>query len=96
MMLAKTSPLLFPGPVSSVDALSIVHLKRDLQVPTILKQYDEDDEGYIPRTKSSTRDLDPFQHPTLIGLPWGSQVRASKVDMGCGGQGGTRRGNSVL
>lgn len=46
MMLTNTSPLLFPGPMSSVAALSIVHFKRDLQIPTILKEYDEDDEGY--------------------------------------------------
>ena len=55
MMLVETSPLLFPGPVSSVDALSTVHLKRDVEIPTILKEYDEDDEGYTEGKVVNTR-----------------------------------------
>jgi hypothetical protein len=83
----KTSPLLFPGPVSSVDALSIVHLKRNLQVSTSSRNMTKMTKA-IPRARSSTRDFNPFQHTALIGLPWESQVRASKVDMGYGGRRG--------
>ncbi|CZR69682.1 related to GCN4 translational repressor GCD14 protein [Phialocephala subalpina] len=84
-MASKTSPFLFSGPVSSADKLSIVHLKRDLQIPTILKEHDEDDEGYTEGKVVNTR-FGSFPHTTLIGLPWGSQVRASKVDTGSRGR----------
>lgn len=84
-MASKTSPFLFPGPVSSAEKLSIVHLKRDLQIPTILKEHDEDDEGYTEGKVVNTR-FGSFPHTTLIGLPWGSQVRASKVDTGSRGR----------
>jgi tRNA (adenine57-N1/adenine58-N1)-methyltransferase len=86
-MASKISPFLFPGVVSSANALSIVHLKRDLQVPTILKEHDEDDEGYTEGKVVNTR-FGSFPHTTLIGLPWGSQVRASKVDTGSRGRRG--------
>ena len=70
-----------------VDTLSIVHLKRDLQIPAILKDHDEDDEGYSEGKVINTR-FGSFPHSTLIGLPWGSQVRASKVDTGSRGRRG--------
>jgi tRNA (adenine57-N1/adenine58-N1)-methyltransferase len=84
-MASKTSPFFHPGTVSAADRLSIVHLKRDLQVPTILKEFDEDDEGYSEGKVVNTR-FGSFPHSTLIGLPWGSQVRASKVDTGSRGR----------
>ncbi|KAE8446238.1 hypothetical protein EG329_012463 [Mollisiaceae sp. DMI_Dod_QoI] len=84
-MASKASPFLFPGPVSSADTLSIIHLKRDLQIPTILKEHDEDDEGYTEGKVVNTR-FGSFPHTTLISLPWGSQVRASKVDTGSRGR----------
>ncbi|KUJ17831.1 tRNA methyltransferase complex GCD14 subunit [Mollisia scopiformis] len=84
-MSTKISPFLFPGPVSSIDSLSIIHLKRDLQIPTILKEHDEDDEGYAEGKVVNTR-FGSFPHTTLIGLSWGSQVRASKVDTGSRGR----------
>jgi tRNA (adenine57-N1/adenine58-N1)-methyltransferase len=84
-MAEKTSPFLFPGPAATADSLSIVHLKRDLQIPTILKARDEDDEGYSEGKVVNTR-FGSFPHSTLIGLPWGSQVRASKVDTGSRGR----------
>lgn len=83
----KTSPFLFPGPVATADSLSILHLKRDLQIPTILKARDEDDEGYSEGKVVNTR-FGSFPHSTLIGLSWGSQVRASKVDTGSRGRRG--------
>ena len=82
---ASPSPFFHPGTISTPDRLSIVHLKRDLQVPTILKEYDEDDEGYSEGKVVNTR-FGSFPHSTLIGLPWGSQVRASKVDTGSRGR----------
>lgn len=86
-MAFRTSPFLFPGPTSSIDTLSIIHLKRDLQIPTILKEHDDDDEGYTEGKVVNTR-FGSFPHTTLIGLPWGSQVRASKVDTGSRGRRG--------
>jgi hypothetical protein len=78
---------LFPGPVATAESLSILHLKRDLQIPTILKARDEDDDGYSEGKVVNTR-FGSFPHSTLIGLPWGSQVRASKVDTGSRGRRG--------
>ena len=86
-MADKVSPFLHPGPTSTVDKLSIIHLRRDLQIPTILKEHDEDDEGYSEGKVVNTR-FGSFPHSTLIGLPWGSQVRASKVDTGSRGRRG--------
>ncbi|KAH6724747.1 tRNA methyltransferase complex GCD14 subunit-domain-containing protein [Leptodontidium sp. MPI-SDFR-AT-0119] len=84
-MATKTSPFLYPGVVATADRLAIVHLKRDLQIPTVLKEHDEDDEGYSEGKVVNTR-FGSFPHTTLIGLPWGSQVRASKVDTGSRGR----------
>ncbi|POS87806.1 hypothetical protein EPUL_000267 [Erysiphe pulchra] len=84
-MAQKLSPFLFPGSVSTANQLAIVHLKRDLQIPVILREYDEDDEGYAEGKVLNTR-FGNFPHSTLIGLPWGSQVRASKVDTGSRGR----------
>ncbi|KAI6717411.1 hypothetical protein PZA11_005589 [Diplocarpon coronariae] len=81
----KTSPFLYPGAVSKDNSLAIVHLKRDLQIPTILKEHDEDNEGYSEGKVVNTR-FGSFPHKTLIGLAWGSQVRASKVDTGSRGR----------
>jgi tRNA (adenine57-N1/adenine58-N1)-methyltransferase len=84
-MAEKTSPFLFPGAVATAESLSILHLKRDLQIPTILKARDEDDDGYSEGKVVNTR-FGSFPHTTLIGLQWGSQVRASKVDTGSRGR----------
>lgn len=84
-MATKSSPFLYPGVVAKADRLAIVHLKRDLQIPTVLKEHDEDDEGYSEGKVVNTR-FGSFPHTTLIGLPWGSQVRASKVDTGSRGR----------
>ena len=53
----------------------------------ILKARVEDDEGYSEGKVVNTR-FGSFPHSTLIGLPWGSQVRASKVDTGSRGRRG--------
>jgi tRNA (adenine57-N1/adenine58-N1)-methyltransferase len=86
-MAPKLSPFLHTGAVATVDGLAIIHLKRDLQIPAILKDHDEDDEGYSEGKVINTR-FGSFPHNTMIGLPWGKQVRASKVDTGSRGRRG--------
>lgn len=89
-MAAKLSPFLCPSTVSQADQLAIVYLRRDQQTPTILKNRDDDDEGYAEGKVVNTR-FGSFPHNTLIGLPWGSQVRASKVDTGSRGRRNLKR-----
>ena len=91
IMASKPSPFLHPGPNSTPDNLCIIHLKRDLQIPTVLRSYDADNEGYSEGKVVNTR-FGSFPHSTLIGLPWGSQVRASKVDTGSRGRRGAGQG----
>ncbi|KAI9765516.1 MAG: tRNA (adenine-N(1)-)-methyltransferase catalytic subunit trm61 [Geoglossum simile] len=83
----RSSPFLDPGPVSTTDSLAILHLKRDLLLPTTLSELDENREGYDEGRVTNTR-FGSFPHSTLIGLPWGSQVRASNVDTGSRGRRG--------
>ena len=84
-MASKVSPFLHSGTVAQADKLSIVHLKRDLQLPTILREHDDDDEGYAEGKVVNTR-FGSFPHKTLIGRPWGSQILASRVDTGSRGR----------
>jgi len=84
-MTSNISPFLHSGNVAPADKLSIVHLKRDLQLPTILREHDDDDEGYAEGKVVNTR-FGSFPHKTLIGRPWGSQVLASRVDTGSRGR----------
>lgn len=79
------SPFIFTGPTAKPNDLAILHLKRDLLVPTILRSYDESNEGYSEGKVSNTR-FGSFPHSTLIGVSWGSQVRASTVDTGSRGR----------
>lgn len=83
--MASLSPFLAAGPVAAADKLAIVHLKRDHQVPTVLRTQDTDNEGYAEGKVVNTR-FGSFPHKTMIGLPWGTQVRASKVDTGSRGR----------
>jgi tRNA (adenine57-N1/adenine58-N1)-methyltransferase len=85
MMASQSSPFLHPGTLAQKDRLAIIHLKRDLQNPVLLKDTDEDDEGYAEGKVVNTR-FGSFPHTKLIGLPWGSQVRAVKVDTGSRGR----------
>ncbi|KAL9105614.1 MAG: hypothetical protein Q9187_008681, partial [Circinaria calcarea] len=84
---SNTSPFLDPGVCSRPDSLAILHLKRDLQVPTVLREEDDLKEGYSEGKVTNTR-FGSFPHSTLIGVPWGSQVRASAVDTGSRGRKG--------
>ncbi|MCJ1387058.1 tRNA (adenine-N(1)-)-methyltransferase catalytic subunit trm61 [Xylographa soralifera] len=83
--MTTTSPFLSPGPVAVTNNLAVLHLKRDLQVPVVLRSSDDKNEGYSEGKVTNTR-FGSFPHSTLIGVPWGSQVRASAVDTGSRGR----------
>lgn len=83
----QSSPFLHCGQNAENDSLAILHLKRDLSIPIVLRSYDELNEGYSEGKVSNTR-FGSFPHSTLIGVPWGSQVRASAVDTGSRGRRG--------
>jgi tRNA (adenine57-N1/adenine58-N1)-methyltransferase len=73
---STTSPFLSPG-LSTLDKhLCIISLKRDLQVSTVLRtQSAANSTDEITNTRFGS-----FPHSTLLNLPWGSQVVASKVE----------------
>ena len=83
----QTSPFVECGTTAKADSLAILHLKRDHCIPTVLRSRDELNEGYDEGKVTNTR-FGSFPHSTLIGLPWGSQVRASAVDTGSRGRKG--------
>ncbi|MCJ1464858.1 tRNA (adenine-N(1)-)-methyltransferase catalytic subunit trm61 [Pseudocyphellaria aurata] len=84
------SPFLSSRTAAQANSLAIIHLRRDLLIPTILRAHDDSNEGYSEGKVTNTR-FGSFPHSTLIGVPWGSQVRASAVDTGSRG----RRGDAV-
>ncbi|TAQ91253.1 hypothetical protein B7494_g429 [Chlorociboria aeruginascens] len=88
----KVSPFIYPGLVASADHLAILHLRRDQQIPTILKDRDNDNDGYTEGKVVNTR-FGSFPHSTLIGQSWGSQARASIVDTGSRGRRAQGNGN---
>lgn len=79
------SPFLSPFSHATANSLAILHLKRDHLLPTILQAQDLQNEGYSEGKVTNTR-FGSFPHSTLIGLQWGSQVRASAVDTGSRGR----------
>jgi len=88
---ARQSPFLQPGSTSSASSLAVLHLRRDQLLPTILQDKVAQETGYAEGAVSNTR-FGSYPHSTLIGLPWGSQVLASKVDTGTRGRKGQRGG----
>ncbi|EME39274.1 hypothetical protein DOTSEDRAFT_75110 [Dothistroma septosporum NZE10] len=78
-----SSPFLHTHATADPDSLAILHLKRDSLLPITLGKTTED--GYAEGAVTNTR-FGSFPHNTLIGLQWGSQVRASKVDTGTRGR----------
>ena len=80
---ARASPFLSTPSVAETDSLAILHLKRDNLLPVTLRS--QADDGYAEGAVTNTR-FGSFPHSTLIGLEWGSQVRASKVDTGTRGR----------
>ena len=81
-----------PPPKAEAGTLAMLHLKRDSTLPVTLRS-GADDEGYAEGAVTNTR-FGSFPHSTLIGLEWGSQVRASKVDTGTRGRKGKKNAQS--
>ena len=81
------SPFLTPLSHAQEGQLATLHLRRDLALPTILlaNASSSVNTGYAEGVVTNTR-FGSFPHSTLVGLPWGSQVRASQVDTGSRGQ----------
>ena len=81
------SSFLTPGPVAQEGSLASLHLRRDLSLPVLLSSAaaSSQDEGYAEGMVTNTR-FGSFPHSTIIGTPWGSQIRASKVDTGSRGR----------
>lgn len=84
------SPFLTPDEFAHADNVALLHLRRDQTIPTVLRTYDDKNEGYKEGKVSNTR-FGSFPHSTLIGQKWGSQIAASKVDTGSRGRKPTKR-----
>ncbi|CAK7245421.1 MAG: tRNA (adenine-N(1)-)-methyltransferase catalytic subunit trm61 [Sporothrix thermara] len=92
---STSSPFLDPGPATRNNALAIVQLSRDHYQPIYL--HDAAGvavDGYAEGAVLNTR-FGSFPHSTLIGVPWGSQVRASIVDTGSRGRKRKRTAGSL-
>lgn len=88
-----TSSFFSLGPLTQERELASLHLRRDASMPVILSTTVEaaEHEGYAEGMVTNTR-FGSFPHSTIIGVPWGSQIRASKVDTGSRGRKG--KGNA--
>jgi len=84
---ATSSPFFHTPPTAEAESLAILHLKRDSLIPVNLRATADD--GYAEGAVMNTR-FGSFPHSTLIGLEWGSQVRASRVDTGSRGRKGKK------
>ena len=86
-MAVKTSSFLTPGSVAEEGALASLYVRRDSSLPVLLssKAANAQDEGYAEGMVTNTR-FGSFPHSTIIGTPWGSQIRASQVDTGSRGR----------
>ncbi|CAI7599148.1 unnamed protein product [Penicillium palitans] len=80
-----TSPFFTRNALADTDNLALLQLRRDQIVPTILRDHDDENQGYWEGKVTNTR-FGSFPHSTLIGQPWGAQVVASKVDTGSRGR----------
>ncbi|KAJ8124132.1 hypothetical protein ONZ43_g76 [Nemania bipapillata] len=83
--MSTTSPFLDPGPLTTPGALALIHLSRDNVLPVYLNEDSGTVDGYSEGPVINTR-FGSFPHSTLIGQPWGSQIRASIVDTGSRGR----------
>lgn len=90
-MLRPNCPFLDPGPVTRADTLAIIQLAKDDLQPVYLRESQGEHDGYAEGHVINTR-FGSFPHSTLIGIPWGSQVRASVVDTGSRGRKRKREG----
>ena len=84
------SAFIHPRPLSNTGSVAILHLKRDHLVPVVLRSADAEADGYAEGAVTNTR-FGSFPHSTLLNVPWGSQVLASKVDTGSRGRKGPKR-----
>lgn len=73
--------------------LAIILLSRDTYEPITLEASTGAVDGYAEGAVLNTR-FGSFPHSTFLDIPWGSQVRASKVDTGSRGR--KRRIDEVL
>ncbi|KAM7198082.1 S-adenosyl-L-methionine-dependent methyltransferase [Naviculisporaceae sp. PSN 640] len=79
------SPFLDPGPSTKVNSLAILQLSRDNLLPVYLTDAAGEHDGYAEGVVVNTR-YGSFPHSTMMNVPWGSQIRASKVDTGSRGR----------
>ncbi|KAK4122259.1 tRNA methyltransferase complex GCD14 subunit [Parathielavia appendiculata] len=79
------SPFLDPGPHTKANSLAILQLSRDNLLPVYLKPLTGEHDGYAEGAVVNTR-YGSFPHSTMLNVPWGSQIRASKVDTGSRGR----------
>ncbi|KAL9623865.1 MAG: hypothetical protein Q9160_001857 [Pyrenula sp. 1 TL-2023] len=81
------SSFLTPPAKSEAGSLAILHLRRDHSIATTLFPEDApaSTKGYAEGVVTNTR-FGSFPHSTLVDVPWGSQVPASKVDTGSRGR----------
>jgi tRNA (adenine57-N1/adenine58-N1)-methyltransferase catalytic subunit len=84
-MLRQPSPFINPGSAAKANQLAIIQLSKDDQIPVYLRDTEGEHDGYKEGHVLNTR-FGSFPHSTLIGVPWGSQVRASNVDTGSRGR----------
>ncbi|KAJ1329718.1 tRNA (adenine57-N1/adenine58-N1)-methyltransferase catalytic subunit [Microdochium nivale] len=83
--MARSSPFIDPGPRTTEGTLALVHLSRDMLQPVYLRSTTGAVDGYAEGNVINTR-YGSYPHSTLIGVPWGAQVRASVVDTGSRGR----------
>ncbi|KAL1841442.1 hypothetical protein VTJ49DRAFT_7057 [Mycothermus thermophilus] len=79
------SPFLDPGPRTKAHSLAILQLSRDNLLPVYLQPPTGEHDGYAEGAVVNTR-YGSFPHSTMLNVPWGSQIRASKVDTGSRGR----------
>ncbi|KAL2127643.1 hypothetical protein VTI74DRAFT_10374 [Chaetomium olivicolor] len=82
---SQVSPFLDPGPHTKVNSLAILQLSRDNLLPVYLQPPTGSHDGYAEGAVVNTR-YGSFPHSTMLNVPWGSQIRASKVDTGSRGR----------
>jgi tRNA (adenine57-N1/adenine58-N1)-methyltransferase len=81
----KVSPFLEHGPRTKAHSLAILQLSRDNLQPVYLQPPTAGHDGYAEGAVVNTR-YGSFPHSTMLNVPWGSQIRASKVDTGSRGR----------
>ncbi|KAK4188225.1 tRNA methyltransferase complex GCD14 subunit-domain-containing protein [Podospora australis] len=88
--LPQVSPFLDPGNGTKVNSLAILQLSRDNLLPVYLQPPTQGHDGYAEGAVVNTR-YGSFPHSTMTNIPWGSQIRASKVDTGSRGRNNKRK-----